>query len=210
MTTQTLNVLLISASGRKEGSVTRQLSGELITALTDTGTKVIFRERDLAAGMPLVDQDWIAANFTPIEERSAEQVATLSFSDSLVEEIKAADLIIIGAPIYNFGVPAVLKAWIDQIARARLTFKYNESGPVGLLENKRAIIVAASGGTEVGSSYDFATGYLRHVLGFIGVTEAAMVAADQLSIDADASLSAARKQIGDVAQNLAQEHQIAA
>ncbi len=210
MTTQALNVLLISASGRKDSSVTRQLSGELITSLTEAGKIVSIRERDLAAGMPLVDQDWIAANFTPIEDRTADQVATLSFSDSLVEEIKAADLIVIGAPIYNFGVPAALKAWIDQIARARLTFKYTENGPVGLLDNKRAIIIAASGGTEVGSAFDFATGYLRHVLGFVGIREVAMVAADQLSIDADASLSAARKQIGDVAQNFVPEKQKAA
>lgn len=210
MTTQSLNILLVSASGRKEGSVTRQLSSELITALTDTGNKVSIRERDLAEGMPLVDQDWIAANFTPIEDRTADQVATLSFSDSLVEEIKAADLIIIGAPIYNFGVAAALKAWIDQIARARLTFKYTENGPVGLLDNKSAIIVAASGGTEVGSPYDYATGYLLHVLGFVGIREVAMVAADQLSIDADASLATARKQILDVVQNFVQEKQKAA
>lgn len=196
MTKRTRNILYVNASGRKEGSVTRKLSAELIAAL---GGQHTARERDLADGMPLVDEEWIIANFTPPEQRTAEQAAALSFSDGLVEELKTADLILIGAPIYNFGIPAALKAWIDQIARARSTFRYTENGPVGLLENKRAVIIVASGGTEVGSDIDFATGYLRHVLGFIGIHDVRVVAADRLIADADAAHAKAKAEIEDIA-----------
>ena len=101
----------------------------------------------------------------------------------------------IGAPIYNFSVPAGLKAWIDLVARVGLTFAYTEEGPAGLLEGKRAIIAVASGGTEAGSAIDFASGYLRHMLGFMGITEVEIVAADTLAIDEGAALAKAKSQI---------------
>ena len=97
----------------------------------------------------------------------------------------------IATPLYNFGVPAALKAWVDLVARVGVTFKYTEKGPVGLLENKRAIIVFASGGTQAGSAIDFATPYLKHVLGFIGITDVDVIAADQLGASADEKLVAA-------------------
>jgi len=101
----------------------------------------------------------------------------------LVEELKAADTIVIGAPIYNFNIPAALKAWIDLIARARLTFKYGENGPVGLLKNKKAYIVMASGGVPIGSAMDFASGYLQHVLAFVGITDVTIIDASQFDLD---------------------------
>ncbi len=203
MTEAPLNVLVVSASGRRAGSVSRNLTSDLVAALADKGRKLTIVERDLAEGAPFVDEDWIGANFTPPENRSADQSATLSYSDGLVDELKAADLIVIATPVYNFGIPASLKAWIDQVARARVTFKYTENGPVGLLENKRAIIVAASGGTEVGSAIDFATPYLRHILSFIGVTDVDIVAADRLMMDAETSLARAQKQISAAVQKTA-------
>ena len=180
-------ILSVQSSGRRNGSTTRTLSDRVIETL-GAGNVVT---RDLSHGVPFVDENWIAANFTPEEQRTAEQAATLAFSDSLVEELEAADVIVIGAPIYNFGVPAALKAWIDMVARARRTFRYTDNGPDGLLKNKRAIVVAASSGTEVGSSIDFATGYLRHVLGFIGVTDVTVIAADRQMVDADAAIARA-------------------
>ena len=119
----------------------------------------------------------------------------LALSNALVAELQAADVIVIGAPVYNFGVPAAFKAWIDQVARAGLTFKYTEYGPKGLLEGKRAIVAVASGGTEVGSDIDFATGYIRHVLGFIGIEDVVFVAADKLTVDAEASQNAASQAV---------------
>lgn len=181
----TLNVLQIHSSGSRATSVTRRLSGELIGRLIAEGARVA--TRDLADGMPFVDEDWIAANFTPAGERTADQTAALSFSDSLIAELKAADVIVIGAPVYNFGAPAVLKAWIDQVMRARVTFQYTDKGPVGLLKGKRAVIITASGGTRVGSPADFAVTYLKFALAFMGITDVSIIAADERAIDADAA-----------------------
>ncbi|MBY6057657.1 FMN-dependent NADH-azoreductase [Leisingera daeponensis] len=187
----TRTVLHIDSSARTEGSVTRDLSAQIVSRL---GAGSVIR-RDLAAPLPLLDGAWVGANFTPADQRSDEQKQLLALSDSLVEELKQADTLVIGSPVYNFSVPSTLKAWIDLVARAGLTFKYTENGPIGLLEGKRAIIVMASGGTQAGSDIDFATTYLRHVLGFIGITEVEIVAADAMSIDADGALAKAKTQI---------------
>ncbi len=181
----------MQSSGRREGSVTRKLSGELIASLGD----VQVTERDLSGGLPFVDEAWIGANFTPTEERTAAHRHALARSDELVDELEAADVVVIGAPVYNFAIPAVLKAWIDMVARARRTFAYTADGPIGLLQGKRAIIVVASGGTELGSEIDFATGYLRHVFGFIGITDVTFVSAERQVAGADTSLGRARAQI---------------
>ena len=170
------NVLRIDASARLQGSVTRELTNRIVSRLDAESVTT----RDLAEGIPAVDEVWVGANFTPEEARTDDQRAKLAASDALIAELQAADTIVIGAPIYNFGVPAALKAWIDQIARAGVTFSYTESGPVGLLTGKRAVVVVASGGVALGSDYDFASGYLRHVLGFIGITDVTFVGADAL------------------------------
>ncbi|MFW8595750.1 FMN-dependent NADH-azoreductase [Cribrihabitans neustonicus] len=187
----TNTVLHIDSSARREGSVTRDLSARITARL---GAEEVIR-RDLASPLPLLTEDWVAANFTPADQRSAAQEAHLALSDSLVEELQRADTIVIGTPVYNFSVPAALKAWIDLVARAGLTFKYTENGPVGLLEGKRAIIALASGGTPAGSEIDFATGYLRHMLSFLGITEVELVAADAMAVDADGALEKAKGQI---------------
>jgi len=191
-------VLEVSASGRSGGSVSRQLTRDLINALDDRYGNVVTHHRDLADGVPFVSQAWIDANFTPEESRSDEQQATLAYSDQLVTELKEADVIVIGAPVYNFSIPAALKAWIDMIARARLTFRYTDSGPVGLLENKKAYIVVATGGVPVGSPVDFATPYLRHALAFVGIRDVEFIAADRLNSQAEESIDAARARIAEV------------
>ncbi|MEL6608572.1 MAG: NAD(P)H-dependent oxidoreductase [Pseudomonadota bacterium] len=188
-------VLRIDASARAQGSVTRQLADEVIARIApDT---VI--TRDLSVGMPLLTDAWLGANWTPAEDRSDMQKQALEMSDVLIDELKAADTLVIAAPIYNFSVPAALKAWIDQIARAGITFKYTETGPVGLLDGKRAIIVLASGGTQVGSDIDFASGFLRHIMGFIGIHDVEFVAADQLMIDAEKSMADAQSAVAALA-----------
>ena len=156
------NILEISASGRTQGSLTRQLTGELIDALGDQLGDANVTRRDLAAGLSFVDDQWIAANFTAPEDRSEEQRSALAESDALVDELRAADIVVIGAPMYNFSIPAVLKAWIDMITRARLTFRYSENGPEGLIKGKKAYVVVAAGGVAIDSAADFATPYLRH------------------------------------------------
>ena len=191
----TIKILRIDASARFEGSVSRDLNDRIIERLSAQGPIEIVT-RDLArSDLPLLDAAWIASNFTPAAERTPEQVETLRLSDSLVDEIRSADMLLIGLPIYNFGVPTAFKAWIDLIARAGVTFAYSESGPKGLLDGKRAIVTVASGGTEMWSDIDFATGYVRHVLGFIGITDVVFIAADRLALDAEGTIEKARRAI---------------
>jgi FMN-dependent NADH-azoreductase len=141
----------------------------------------------------------MGAVFSPEETRTKEQALIANQSDTLLEELKAADIIVIGMPVYNFGVPAQLKSWIDQIARKGETFRYTGNGPEGLLKGKRAIVAMSSDGTKMGSAADFASGYLRHVLGFIGITDVQFVAADAIAFDPDATLKAANAQIDALA-----------
>ncbi|MEO0623303.1 MAG: NAD(P)H-dependent oxidoreductase [Pseudomonadota bacterium] len=188
-------LLRIDASMRRDGSTTRTLTDRVVEHLNPDAIVT----RDLADGIGLIDEAWIGANFTPEENRTEEQKAALAASDALVAELKEADVVVIGVPVYNFGVPAALKAWVDQVARARVTFRYTENGPVGLLEGKRAILVAASGGTEVGSAIDFAVPYVRHVLGFVGIHDVQVIDAGRQMVDADAAIKGAQAGIAALA-----------
>lgn len=189
----TPSILRIDASGRYEGSNSRALADHLIGNLRAENPNAEIVNRDVAQGLPFVSEDWITANFTPEEKRNAKQKNVLAQSDLLVGELQAADIIVIGTPIYNFGIPATLKAWIDMVARAGKTFQYTENGPVGLLEGKKAYLVFASGGTEIGSDIDFASGYLKHVLGFLGIHEVEIFAADQLMMHGDEKVIATKE-----------------
>ncbi|QGX99611.1 FMN-dependent NADH-azoreductase [Roseovarius faecimaris] len=190
--TQTL--LQIDSSARMQGSTTRALTTRIAERLGGALTR-----RDLSSALPQIDENWVNANFTPEADRTPAQRAALALSDQLVAEIKAADVLIIGVPVYNFGIPTALKAWIDQIARAGVTFRYTEAGPEGLLNGKRAILAVASGGTKVGSDIDFATGYMRHILGFIGITDVTLVSADEQMIDAERAAQSAEDAIARLA-----------
>ncbi|MGD8935096.1 MAG: NAD(P)H-dependent oxidoreductase [Thiogranum sp.] len=190
-----LHVLHVDASSRYRDSVSRALSGKFIETLRSEMQAPVVRHRDVAAGLPFVDADWIGANFTPAEQRSEQQQQRLARSDALVAELVDADVIVIGTPVYNFSIPASLKAWVDLVARAGLTFRYTENGPVGLLKGKKAYVIIATGGTPVGSDIDFASGYLRHLLGFIGVDDVTVIGADRLMQQADTALAGAEQQI---------------
>ena len=194
------NILRIDASARNNGSTTRQLADQLVTRLIEQGYGANVVRRDLAVTPPaLLTESWVGANFTDDADRTDDQRAVLAHSDELIAELEAADTIVIGVPVYNFAIPAALKAWVDLIARARRTFRYTETGPEGLLKNKRAFLVVASGGVPVGSDYDFATGYLRHVLGFVGITDVTIIAADQQLMDGEA-IARATSAIGELQQ----------
>ncbi|WP_299548750.1 NAD(P)H-dependent oxidoreductase [uncultured Tateyamaria sp.] len=189
-----MTILHIDSSACTQGSVTRDLTSDIVSKL---GGDVI--RRDLTEALPQINETWINANFTPADDRDAAQRDTLALSDSLVDELKAADTIVIGMPVYNFGAPAALKAWIDLIARADLTFKYSKTGPVGLLDGKRAIIAVATGGTSVGSEVDFATGYLKHVLGFTGIHDVEVIAADRVMANGEEAVRNAKAEIAKLA-----------
>jgi FMN-dependent NADH-azoreductase len=181
-----LKVLRVDSSARAENSTTRKLTESLLSHLSEK-QELDITLRNVAEGLPFVSPDWVGANFTDPADRNAEQQKTLAQSDALIAEVQSADILVIGVPVYNFGVPAALKAWIDMIARARETFKYTENGPVGLLSGKKAYLIVASGGTEVESGIDYATPYMKHVLGFIGVTDVTVIAAGQQMMDEKAS-----------------------
>ena len=170
----TEKILRIDASMRKKGSYSRTLGHRLIAQLKSQ-TSSIVKERDLADGIPFINEAWIEANFTDVAERTAEQRSVLSFSDALISELKNAGTVVIGLPIYNFNVPAAFKAWIDQVARANVTFRYGENGPEGLLEDKKAYVVISSGGTQLGSDIDYVSDYIHHVLGFIGIKDVTII-----------------------------------
>lgn len=186
-------ILHLDASARTDGSLSRDMSARIVARLSDPRTRIL--RRDLGGGLPSIDAAWVGATFTPPAERTAAQQTALALSDELVAELQAADTLVIGTPVYNFAVPAALKAWIDLVARAGVTFRYTPDGPEGLLTGKRAIVAVATGGTPVGSDIDFATGWLRHVLGFLGIADVRIVAADRAMADPEAARARAEAQI---------------
>jgi FMN-dependent NADH-azoreductase len=194
----TTRILHISAGARYEGSISRILADDLIAALEQRDGGAHVTKRDLADGLPFIDASWIAANYTPADDRNAAHAAALAQSDALVAEVEAADVLVIGAPLYNFSVPATLKAWIDLIARVGLTFRYTENGPEGLLRGKKAYVIVPSGGVPMGSPMDFATPYLRHVLGFIGISDVEFIGAAGADRDDGTALDAARAAVAEL------------
>ena len=187
---QTLNILELNASGRRDGSVSRTLSADVVRALEERHADTAVVRRDLAAGVSFVDDAWIDGAFADVDTAPG-----LTESDTLVAELEAADIVVIGTPIYNFASPAALKAWFDQVARPRVTFRYPEDGPVGLLDGRKVYLVVASGGVQIGSPVDFATPYVRHMLGFLGISDVEIIAADSLLSRGDEALESARTDI---------------
>ena len=192
-----MKILHIDASARKDDSVTRKLSAQLVKRLAGDYDQVTYR--DLSEGLPFVDETKIEAYFTAAEARTDEHREAIVLSDSIVSELKSSDVLVIGVPIYNFSMPASFKAWADLAARVGETFRYTETGPVGLLEYKKAFVVIASGGTKVDSQIDFLTPWLRQYLGFIGIKDVTVISADALNQDFDAGLAQAERQLAAAA-----------
>ncbi|ABC63771.1 FMN-dependent NADH-azoreductase [Erythrobacter litoralis] len=193
-------ILHITASIRGDESISRALSSKLVERLSGTDTKVI--TRDLSQNdIPYVDADRFAANLSPYTERSPEQQELAAIADTLIEELQAADTIVLGVPIYNFSVPATVKAWADTVARAGTTFEYTPTGPKGKLDGKKAYITVASGGTPVGSEVDFMSPWLKFFLGFLGISEVEVVAtADGIMGEGgEEKIASAHKQVEQVA-----------
>jgi FMN-dependent NADH-azoreductase len=192
------NILRVQSSGRHKDSVSRKLGDELIARLTKkhNGSKVVVR--DLAEGIELVDQTWIEANNTEDDKRSTKQKSALKLSDKLVAELMKADIVVVEAPVYNFGMPASLKAWFDQVCRARVTFRFTEKGPEGLLGGKPVYTIVTSGGTPVGAPIDYLTNHLKFLYGFIGLGAQELIVAERLMFEMDANIASAQKAIAAV------------
>lgn len=170
-------VLHIDASVDTATSRSRAASAALVAAQSpDT----VIRRDVAATALPHIDGAWAKARMRPADELTDAERETLALSDTLVSELKAADVIVIGLPVYNFGMPASLKAWVDLVARPKVTFAYTPEGPKGLLHDKRAIIAVASGGTKVGTPSDFASTHLTHVLGFLGIRDVTVIDAAEM------------------------------
>jgi|SRR6476661_511825 len=193
-----MKALVINSSGRTELSVSRKLVAELVAQLSTAHPDLHVTHRDVATSLPFVNDLMIGGFYIPDEQRSPEQQQALAFSNQLVAELQAADVLVLGVPIYNFGIPAALKSYIDLICRAGLTFSFSEAGPKGLLEGKKAYLVVTSGGVEVGSSYDLATPYLRQVLAFVGITDLEIISADRLNLLGEVPLASARQAIQQI------------
>ena len=185
--------LVINASVQTaENSVSRRLVADLVERL-DFDTVI---ERDLSRNeAELITASHVGAYYTDRQERSEEQQAILAQSDALLAELKQANVLVIGAPMYNFSVPASLKAWIDLVCRVGETFRYTETGPQALLTIDTAYLVVATGGTPVGSEADFLVPYLEHVARFLGAKKVEVIAADRVNMDPEEAVLKAQARI---------------
>lgn len=208
MTVTTNNVLHIKSSILGQHSVSSQLTDELLAALQGAGNTLHIVERDFdSQPVPHFDSAWLGALSIPEDNRSSEQQEKVDFTNSLVAEVLHADIIVIGLPMYNFSVPSMLKAWVDHIARAGVTFKYTEQGPVGLLKGKKAYVVASMGGDHDTDGADFLRPYVKVIMGFLGITDMEIISASGLNINPDRkeqAVATARTTIAGIAREFRQ------
>ena len=188
--TEPMKILRVDSSAKTENSESRRLTDRIIDGLKTNGKSLNVTVRDLNESLPQVNTAWIEANNTASDDQTDEHKKTLALSNTLVGEIEAADTLIIGVALYNFSITASLKLWIDLICRARKTFAYVDGSPKGLMTGKKAIICFASGGTPFESDIDFASGYLRHILGFIGIADVTFISADKHFMDDQSLINA--------------------
>lgn len=194
-----MNILQINSSARTEGAVSTQVANDIVARLQakHAGSKLVLR--DLAVTPhPALDGAALGALFTSPEARNADQKARVALDDALIAEIQAADVVVLGIPMYNFGISTQLKNWIDAIARAQVTFRYGASGPEGMLTGKTVYLALARGGVYRDSANDSQVPYLRTMLGFLGMTDLRLVYAEGLAMGPEAvqsAMSSAKSQI---------------
>ena len=205
-----MNILKLNSSLYSEAGQSSQLATQFVAALRDRAPAAQVFERDLAREpVPHLDAARFQAFLAKPEERTAEQRAVAEYSDALIAELRDADVIVLGLPMYNFGVPSQLKAYFDHVARAGVTFRYTEKGPVGLLTGKKAYVFATRGGAYAGTARDTQSAYVRDFLAFLGIGEVEFVYAEGLAMGPaprEAALAQARAAI----QNLAPPARLAA
>ncbi len=199
-----MNILQINGSARSQAGNSTRLASELVARLTAAQPVARVVVRDLARDpAPAIDEAALGALFTPAEQRSPEQAARVAQSDALVAEVQAADVLVLGVPMYNFGISTQLKNWIDAIARAGVTFRYTENGPEGLLKGKKAYVTFARGGRYRGTAADTQTPYLKTLLGFLGITDVHFIYAEGLNMGEEAIRQGFAEAEADIAAALA-------
>ncbi len=183
-----MKILQINASARREGANSTKLANRVTERLQAANPGAEVTLRDLAANpVPVLDETMLGALFTPAEQRSAEQAAAVAGYDALIAELQAHDAIVLGVPMYNFGVSSQFKSWIDAVARAGVTFQYTATGPQGLVKGKTVYVAFARGGLYRGTPNDSQTPYLKSVLGFLGMTDVRFVFAEGLNMGPEAA-----------------------
>ncbi|HEY4072832.1 MAG TPA: NAD(P)H-dependent oxidoreductase [Herbaspirillum sp.] len=197
-----MNILQINSSARSEGAISTRVANDIVARLRAKHSNHTFVLRDLAVTPhPILDEAALQALFTKPEDRSAEQIARVALDDALIAEIQAADVVVLGVPMYNFGISAQLKNWIDAIARAQVTFRYSATGAEGLLTGKTVYLALARGGMHRDTPNDSQVPYLTTTLGFLGMTDLQFVYAEGLAMGPEAlqnALSSVQTQIEQV------------
>jgi FMN-dependent NADH-azoreductase len=195
-------LLQINASIHNDSGQSSQLANQFVAAFRQSHptAKVVVRDVAASESVPHLTAERFGAFITQHEQRTSAQHAVVAYSDALIEEIKRADVVVIGLPMYNFGVPSQLKAYFDHIARAGITFAYTEKGPVGRLTGKKVYIFAARGGQYAGTPMDTQTGYVRDFLAFLGMTDVQFVYAEGLAISPQSKQAGLEKAVAEIAR----------
>jgi len=194
-----MNILQVNSSARREGSQSTLLANAIVSGLEAISPGATVTVRDLAhTPHPGLDDAALKALFTPVDQHTPEQAARVAQDVALIDEIRAADIVVLGVPMYNFGVSAQLKNWIDAVTRAQVTFQYTANGPEGLLNGKKVYVALTRGGKYRNTPTDTQVPYLKTVLGFLGMTDVEFVYAEGLAMGTEAAneaMASAHQQI---------------
>lgn len=183
-----MKILQINASARSAGANSTRLADAVTARLLAANPQAGVELRDLAANPhPVLDEPALGALFTPADQRTPAQAARVALDDALIAQVQAVDVIVLGVPMYNFGVPVQLKTWIDAIARAGVTFRYTANGPEGLLKGKKVYVALARGGLYRDTPADSQVPYLKSVLAFLGLTDVEFIYAEGLALGAESA-----------------------
>ena len=183
-----MKILQINASARREGANSTRVANTIVARLQAANPAAQLTLRDLAVTPhPVLDEAALGALFTPVDQRSPEQAARVALDDALIAEIQAHDTLVLGVPMYNFGVPVQFKSWIDAISRAGVTFRYTETGPEGLLKGKKVYVALARGGLYRDTANDSQVPYLKSVLGFLGLSDVSFIYAEGLAMGTESA-----------------------
>lgn len=197
------NVLIIESSARQQDSISRQLTQQFISQWQVAHPADTITVRDVALNpVPHLDANLLGGWMKPAEQRNDDEQVSLDRSNELTDELLAADVLVMAAPMYNFAVPSTLKAWLDHVLRAGVTFKYTDTGPQGLLTGKKAYVLTARGGLYAGSTTDHQEPYLRQVMAFIGIHDVTFIHAEGMNLGGDfqeKGLNQARSRISEIA-----------
>jgi FMN-dependent NADH-azoreductase len=204
------NILLLIGGSRGAKSYSQQVAYDVVEELKSRWPGAILKVRDLAKDpLPHVGDAFASGRLLPPEKRSPAEAEALAVSDAMVDELEAADVVVLAVPMHNFGLPSALKAWIDHVVRPGRTFSYSAAGPQGLLKGKQVIVVASSGGVYSQGpmkQFDFQEPYLRSVLGFIGITDVRVVRVEGVALGDEAikrAIASAKVQSEEIVREIA-------